>query len=70
MTASEPSEVQGRSVIRWGFKSKKQLPLFMIWREDRNSLGEVEHASVIFTTHRLLRQLRTLLSSTRKDERA
>ena len=68
MTVSEPSQVQGRSVIRWGFKSKTQLPLFMIWREDRNSFGDVEFASVIFTTHRLFRQLRALLSSTRKGD--
>lgn len=36
--------------IRWGFKSKTQLPLFMIWREylDGPAEGEVVHAVVLF----------------------
>lgn len=37
------------TVRRWGFKSRKQLPLFMVWEEYRHN-GEVEHATVIFTT--------------------
>jgi hypothetical protein len=36
-------------VVRWGFKSKTQLPLFMIWREYRY-WGRVEFATVIFST--------------------
>lgn len=36
--------------VRWGFKSKTQLPLFMVWREYFDDHGEVVHASVLFTT--------------------
>lgn len=35
---------------RWGFKSKKQLPLFMVWREFYDASGDVEHASVLFNS--------------------
>jgi len=34
---------------RWGFKSKKQLPLFMIWDEEWHE-GEVVFAWVIFNS--------------------
>lgn len=34
---------------RWAFKSKKQLPLFMVWDEYWHD-GEVEYASVVFNT--------------------
>ena len=34
---------------RWGFKSKKQLPLFMIWKEEWHN-GEVSFAWVIFNS--------------------
>lgn len=34
---------------RWGFKSKKQLPLFMVWDELWED-GEVVHAWVVFST--------------------
>lgn len=33
--------------LRWGFRSKKQLPLFMIWREEWYH-GEVVYAWVLF----------------------
>lgn len=36
------------SKIRFAFKSKNQLPLFMIWREYYNNFGEVEFAKIIF----------------------
>lgn len=36
--------------VRWGFKSKKQLPLFMVWREFYDESGDVEHASVLFNS--------------------
>ena len=35
--------------LRFGFKGKDQLPLFMIWREWLD-MGEVIHADVLFTT--------------------
>jgi hypothetical protein len=35
--------------VRWGFKSRTQLPLFMVWREYRRG-DEVEDAVVIFTS--------------------
>lgn len=34
---------------RWGFKSKNQLPLFMIWEEDWEN-DEVVYARVIFNS--------------------
>ena len=34
---------------RWGFKSKKQLPLFMIWEEYWGG-GEVRHANIVFNS--------------------
>lgn len=34
-------------IIRFGFKSKKQLPWFMIWKEYRYN-NEVEFARIIF----------------------
>lgn len=36
--------------VRWGFKSKKQLPLFMVWREFYDKRGDVEYASVLFNS--------------------
>jgi hypothetical protein len=38
------------TAVRFGFKGRQQLALFMVWREyfDRN--GDVEFASVIFTS--------------------
>jgi hypothetical protein len=38
-----------RTKIRFGFRGKNQLPLFMIWREHIEN-GEVVHAEVIFKT--------------------
>lgn len=38
-------------VKRWGFKSKTQLPLFMMWTEYWVN-GEVEYAQVTFNTYR------------------
>jgi hypothetical protein len=35
--------------VRWGFKSKKQLSLFMIWEELWED-GEVFHANVLFNS--------------------
>ncbi len=35
--------------VRWGFKSKNQLPLFMVWEEFSDS-GVVIHANVLFST--------------------
>ena len=35
--------------IRWGFRSKNQLPWFMVWRE-YHALGEVVYAKVLFST--------------------
>jgi hypothetical protein len=34
---------------RWGFKSKKQLPLFMVWDEEWQD-GDVVFAWVIFNS--------------------
>ena len=36
-------------VRRYGFKSRNQLPLFMIWDEDWEN-GEVVYAGVVFST--------------------
>lgn len=38
-----------KTKIRFGFKSKNQLPLFMIWKEYIEN-NEVVHAEVIFMT--------------------
>lgn len=35
--------------VRCGFKGKNQLPLFMIWVEDRR-WGHVEYARVVFNS--------------------
>ena len=35
--------------LRWGFKSRKQLYLFMVWREYWEA-GEVVHAVVLFSS--------------------
>lgn len=34
--------------VRFGFKGKNQLPLFMVWREFVDDEGRVYHGSVIF----------------------
>jgi hypothetical protein len=34
--------------IRFGFRGKNQLPLFMLWREYLDETGEVFYAAVIF----------------------
>lgn len=36
-------------ITRWGFKSKNQLPLFMVWREHWID-GDVVYADVIFNS--------------------
>ncbi len=41
-----------KSKIRFGFKGKNQLPLFMIWREFYDEFGDVEFAKVIFNSWR------------------
>ncbi|MDR7856038.1 hypothetical protein [Tissierella sp.] len=45
-----------KTKIRFGFKGKYQLPLFMIWREYQDEDGEVEFAEVIFSTDDLFRK--------------
>lgn len=35
---------------RWGFRSKRQLPLFMIWREYIDASGVVVYAVVLFNS--------------------
>lgn len=35
--------------IRWGFKGRKQLALFMVWKEIWEN-GEVVHAYVLFSS--------------------
>lgn len=40
----------GKSKIRFGFKSKTQLPFFMVWREWYDENGEVSMGKVLFTT--------------------
>lgn len=37
-------------MIRFGFRSRAQLPLFMVWREYRDDNGNVNHATVIFNS--------------------
>ena len=39
---------EARTKLRFGFRSKRQLPLFMVWREYFDDNGEVEFASVVF----------------------
>lgn len=39
-----------KTKTRFGFKSKSQLPLFMIWREWLDNDGEVYDGKVLFTT--------------------
>ncbi len=36
--------------VRWGLKSKNQIPLFMVWREFWED-GEVVHANVLFNSY-------------------
>lgn len=38
----------GSTRIRFGFKGRKQLPLFMVWREYLDDEGEVYHGKVLF----------------------
>jgi hypothetical protein len=38
-----------RTTIRFGFKGRRQLPLFMVWREYWER-GEVIHAAVLFNS--------------------
>lgn len=45
---------------RFGFKSRKQLPLFMIWEEEC-SFGEVVYARVLFSTSDVRQKIRGLL---------
>lgn len=40
--------------LRWGFKGRNQLPLFMVWREVWDG-GEVVHADVLFNTQDWIR---------------
>jgi hypothetical protein len=37
--------------LRFGFKSKHQLPLLMVWREYWHG-GDVVHATVLFNSRR------------------
>ena len=38
-----------KRILRWGFRGKYQLPLFMLWWEYRDILtNEVTYAEVIF----------------------
>ena len=37
-----------KTKIRFGFRSKSQLPLFMIWKESFDEKGEVDFAKVLF----------------------
>lgn len=46
MSLLHPGE---HSVLRWGFRSKKQLPLLMIWREVWDG-EELLYAYVIFNS--------------------
>ncbi len=41
------------TIIRFGFKSDKQLPLLMVWREFWEQ-GEVVYAEVIFSSMNLI----------------
>lgn len=36
--------------IRCGFRSKKQLNLFVVWKEFYNEFNEVEFACIIFNS--------------------
>ena len=42
-------EVCGGTKRKWGFLSKRQLPLFMIWEEDWFD-GDVVYARIIFNS--------------------
>lgn len=48
-TFSITSKKNGPIRRRWGFKSKKQLPLFMVW-DEHWYFGEVEYANIVFST--------------------
>lgn len=40
-------------IVKWGFKSKNQLPLFMVWEEFwgcMNGEMQVIHANVLFNS--------------------
>lgn len=39
-----------KSKIRFGFKSKTQLPIFLVWREEYDMFGDVEYAVVLFNS--------------------
>lgn len=43
--------------IRFGFKGRNQLPLFMVWREYLHD-GECLYASVIFNSGNLWKRMR------------
>lgn len=38
----------GKTRLRIGFKGKRQMPLFMIWREYFDPSGEMYYAEVVF----------------------
>lgn len=43
----------GHTIItKWGFKSKTQSPLFMIWREQYDENGGLVFAWVVFNSRR------------------
>ncbi len=42
------TQKEAMTKLRFGFRSKRQLPLFMVWREYFDDNGEVEFASVEF----------------------
>lgn len=46
--SSEVAAGTPRTRIRWGFRSKNQLPLFMVWREEL--VEDVGFASVLFNS--------------------
>lgn len=49
-----PRDLPVTMKVRWGFKSKTQLPLFMVWREIWQG-GEVIHGEVMFNTRDWIR---------------
>lgn len=39
----------GYEITYYSFKSKRQLPAFMVIKEYCNTKGEIEHANVLFS---------------------
>lgn len=51
-------------VLRFGFRGKRQLPLFMVWEEERWYNEEVISAHVLFNSMRIGERIRRMFGRT------